>query len=91
MCHGDNGKGGVPNPNSKNKEVPALTFAAQGLFADDILQKILHGSLPEKADPKGEEPLYVMPAWQGIITNVEAKSLVAYVESLMPKGADKSW
>ena len=91
MCHGDNGKGGVQNPNSKNKEVPALTLAAQGLFADEILQKILHGSIPEKADPKGEDPLYVMPAWHGIISDVEAKSLVLYVQSLMPKGADKSW
>ncbi|MDO8586373.1 MAG: c-type cytochrome [Armatimonadota bacterium] len=91
MCHGRNGEGGVPNPNAQDKDVPALTYVAEGLFTDEIREKILRGSIPEKKDPKGEDPLYIMPAWKGIMTNVEAESLVMYMESLLPKASSKGW
>ncbi|OGO35581.1 MAG: hypothetical protein A2147_01015 [Chloroflexi bacterium RBG_16_57_8] len=91
MCHGRNGEGGVLNPNAQDKEVPALTYVAEGLFTEEIREKILRGSIPEKKDPKGEDPLYVMPAWKGIMTNAETESLVVYLESLLPKGSGKGW
>ncbi|MBI2842354.1 MAG: c-type cytochrome [Armatimonadetes bacterium] len=91
MCHGPNGRGGIPNPNAADKEVPALTYVAEGLFSDEILEKILRGSIPEKKDPKGDDPLYIMPAWKGIMTDVEAESLTKYLKSLLPEDAEEGW
>lgn len=91
MCHGIEGKGGIPNNNVEGGMVPALTYVADDLFTREIYEKIRNGAIPEKKDPKGEDPLYIMPAWKGIITQREMDNLVVYLKSLLPKDAKERW
>lgn len=91
MCHGEDGKGGVHNNNVQGDQVPALTYVANDFFVSEIYGKIENGSLPEKKDPNGEDPLFVMPAWKGIATKQEIGNLVAYIKSLLPKDAKDRW
>jgi len=91
VCHGVEGRGGVPNNNVEGGKVPALTYVADNLFTREIYEKIENGSIPEKLDPKGEDPLYIMPSWKGIMTRQEMDNLVAYLKSLLPKGAEDQW
>jgi mono/diheme cytochrome c family protein len=44
-CHGQEGKGGVPNPNAKTaQQVPALTYVADGYTKPEL--KKLHRQRP---------------------------------------------
>ena len=78
-CHGPNGLGGVPNPQSPDKSIPPL--AGQGFrteFNTDakILGFIRSGSVI------GEAPVVSMPHWGGIIPQRDLNALVAYLKTL---------
>jgi mono/diheme cytochrome c family protein len=89
-CHGAEGKGGVPNPNSKTAEqVPGLIKVAEGYTKDELKTRILKGQreIPS-LDPKRPPPPLYMPPWLGTIKDAELDDLVAYLISLKPKGDD---
>lgn len=78
-CHGPNGLGGVPNPQSPDKTIPPLSGQAfRKEFNTDakILEVIRSGSVIGKA------PIVSMPHWGGIIPNDRLNALVAYLKTL---------
>ncbi len=87
-CHGQDGKGGVPNPGSTDGTVPALNpidpllkNADRKIFATNIDLFIQHGSAPE-----GPNPFRTMPAWgdQDALTQQQIADVIAYLISLNP-------
>jgi len=89
-CHGQDGKGGVPNPNAKTAGlVPDLIHVADGYTKDELRARIVKGQREINAmDPKRPAPPLYMPAWGGTIGEAEIDDLVAYLLSLKPKGED---
>jgi cbb3-type cytochrome c oxidase subunit III len=78
-CHGPNGLGGVPNPQSADKTIPPLSGADfQSEFNTDqkIIDVIRSGSVLGKA------PIVSMPHWGGILSDAQLQALAAYVKTL---------
>jgi mono/diheme cytochrome c family protein len=78
-CHGPNGLGGVPNPQSPDKTIPPLSGVAfRKQFNTDakIIAVIRSGSV------LGRAPIVSMPHWGGIIPNDQLNALVAYLKTL---------
>lgn len=87
-CHGPDGRGGVPNPNSKTAElVPDLIHVADGFTKDELKARITNGQreIPS-LDPKRPPPPLYMPPWGSTIPEAEIDDLAAYLISLKPKG-----
>jgi mono/diheme cytochrome c family protein len=87
-CHGPDGQGGIPNPNAKTaQQVPGLKFVSEGYTKDELKKRILDGQreIPVMDPRKPAAPLY-MPPWRGRIAEGELNDLVAYLNSLTPKG-----
>lgn len=92
-CHGAEGKGGVSNPNAKPAElVPGLIHVAQGYTNKELKDRILDGQ-PEipVLDPQRPPPPLSMPGWRGVISDVGADDLVAYLVSLKPAGDESDF
>ncbi len=78
-CHGPNGLGGVPNPQSPDKTIPPLSgqdFRKEFNTDAKILDVIRSGSVI------GKQPIASMPHWGGIIPAWQLKALVAYLKTL---------
>lgn len=92
-CHGKQGEGGVPNPNSQTDgQIPGLKFVAEG-FSEEELKKITRkGKRSIEAQNKNlpPPPLY-MPAWGEKMSEQELDDLAAYLMSLLPKDAEMDW
>jgi ubiquinol-cytochrome c reductase cytochrome b subunit len=91
-CHGDEGKGGVPNPGSDDGTVPPLNPIDPKLYDKDpkvfvsrIDKLIQHGSVPE-----GPHPVLRMPAWgdSRSLTQQKIANLEAYILKL--NGVDRA-
>jgi len=89
-CHGQDAKGGVPNPNAKTAQlVPDLIHVADGYTKAELKSRIQKGQREiNSLDPKLPAPPLYMPAWGGTISDAEIDSLVEYLFSLKPKGED---
>jgi mono/diheme cytochrome c family protein len=86
ICHGEEGKGGFPNPGTTDETVPplnpidsTLVNADYKTFATNLDLFLEHGSVPE-----GSEPVRNMPAWgdRGALTPQEIADVIAYLISL---------
>jgi len=86
-CHNSEGKGGNPNPGSKDGTVPALNpvnpllkNADYKTFATNLDLFIEHGSTPEGS------PTLSMPKWGdlGILQPQQIADVIAYIISLNP-------
>jgi mono/diheme cytochrome c family protein len=78
-CHGPNGLGGVPNPQSPDKTIPPLSgqdFRHEFDTDAKILAVIKSGSVI------GKPPIGSMPHWGGIIPAAQLNALVAYLKTL---------
>jgi mono/diheme cytochrome c family protein len=78
-CHGPNGLGGVPNPESPDTTVPALgtaDFFKQFNTPQKIAAVITSGSVI------GKHPIVSMPHWGGILTHAQIEALIAYIDTL---------
>jgi mono/diheme cytochrome c family protein len=78
-CHGPNGLGGVPNPQSPDKTIPPLSGADfRHEFNTDakITDFIRSGSVI------GRAPIVSMPHWGGIIPPEQLRALAAYIKTL---------
>ena len=93
VCHGDQGKGGVQNPGSKDGAVPPLNpidasmvNADYKTFATNIDLFLEHGSTPEPAN-SGDVPALSMKAFgdQKLLTPQQIADVIAYVISLNKK------
>lgn len=85
-CHGDQGKGGVPNPGSTDGTIPPLNPIDTSLknsdyktFATNIDLFIEHGSTPDGNNPS----LQMKPFGdQKLLTSQQIADVIAYVISL---------
>lgn len=78
-CHGPNGLGGVPNPQSPDKTIPPLSgadFRSQFNTDAKIIAVIRSGSVI------GRAPIVSMPHWGGIIPAERLQALAAYINTL---------
>jgi mono/diheme cytochrome c family protein len=78
-CHGPNGLGGVPNPQSPDKTIPPLSggdFRSEFNTDEKIIDVIRSGSVI------GRAPIVSMPHWGGIIPQDQLAALVAYLKTL---------
>jgi mono/diheme cytochrome c family protein len=78
-CHGPNGLGGVPNPQSPDKTIPPLSGADfRKEFNTDakIIAVIRSGSVIGKA------PIVSMPHWGGIIPPDQLQALAEFLKTL---------
>jgi mono/diheme cytochrome c family protein len=78
-CHGPNGLGGVPNPQSPDKTIPPLSgqdFRKEFNTDAKIIAVIRSGSVI------GRAPIVSMPHWGGIIPDDKLHALVAYLKTL---------
>ena len=78
-CHGPNGLGGVPNPQSPDKTIPPLSgadFFNEFNTDEKIIDVIRSGSVI------GRAPIVSMPHWGGIISDADLQALVAYIKTL---------
>ncbi len=78
-CHGPNGLGGVPNPQSPDKTIPALSgadFFNEFNTDQKIIDVIRSGSV------LGQAPIVSMPHWGGIIPDAQLQALVSYIKTL---------
>ena len=80
-CHGPNGLGGVPNPQSPDETIPPLSgidFRNEFDTPAKIKEIIRTGSV------LGRAPIVSMPHWGGILTEADYDALVAYIDTLKP-------
>ena len=78
-CHGPNGLGGVPNPQSADKVIPPLSgkdFTDEFNTPAKISDVIVSGSV------LGKPPIVSMPHWGGILTDAQVNQLIAYINTL---------
>jgi mono/diheme cytochrome c family protein len=78
-CHGPSGLGGVPNPESEDKIIPALSggdFREEFNTDEKVTEMIRSGSV------LGKPPIASMPHWGGIIPDEDLAALVAYLKTL---------
>jgi cbb3-type cytochrome c oxidase subunit III len=78
-CHGPNGLGGVPNPQSPDKAIPALSgadFFKEFNTDAKIIDVIRSGSVI------GQAPIVSMPHWGGILKRAQLDALAAYIKTL---------
>jgi mono/diheme cytochrome c family protein len=78
-CHGPNGLGGVPNPESPDRAIPPLSgqeFRKEFNTDAKIIEVIRSGSVI------GKPPIASMPHWGGILTERALRELVAYLKTL---------
>src|SRR5206468_9428912 len=78
-CHGPNGLGGVPNPQSPDKTIPPLSgqdFRGEFNTYAKIADVIRSGSVI------GRAPIVSMPHWGGILSSTQLYELVAYIKTL---------
>jgi cbb3-type cytochrome c oxidase subunit III len=78
-CHGPNGLGGVPNPQSPDKAIPPLSGADffQEFNTDKKIADVIRsGSV------LGRAPIVSMPHWGGILSDQQLRALVAYIKTL---------
>ncbi|MFI5335533.1 MAG: c-type cytochrome [Opitutales bacterium] len=83
-CHGQEGKGGVPNPNARSGEqVPNLQHVGDGYTKEELVAFIRRGQpdIP-MLDPNRPRPPLFMPSWRGVIQEGELDDLAEYVLSL---------
>lgn len=88
-CHGPGGRGGVPNPGSKDGEVPSFHEGTIMMFAhddQDLREYILDGAPARKrARPEYraemEAQLVSMPAFRDFVSAADVDALVAYLRS----------
>lgn len=87
-CHGIRGAGGYPDNNVVGGKIPALQNISERYTKEELKTKIRRGVIPQKADPKGPDPLLRMPPWGDVLKDDELDAVVEYLWTL--KAAGKS-
>ncbi|HYX75958.1 MAG TPA: c-type cytochrome [Gaiellaceae bacterium] len=78
-CHGPNGLGGVPNPQSPDKTIPPLSGAD---FRHEFNTDAKIENVIRSGSVIGRAPIVSMPHWGGILSDAQIAQLVAYLKTL---------
>ncbi len=93
-CHGAEGSGGIENPGSDNKVVPALGGGEMMMWADSeeqLREWIVYGNPQDEdhafertglAAGQGTDRAIVMPPYDSHLSAAEVASLIAYLRSI---------
>jgi cytochrome c2 len=85
-CHGENGRGGIKNPNMATDEMmPALKEAAVHFTKAELLERLRRKTIPEALDPSKPAPPFFCPDYGNYMEQSEFSDLYAYLESFAPK------
>jgi mono/diheme cytochrome c family protein len=85
-CHGAEGSGGVPNPGSREREVPGFAGGTAMMYVEspaEIREWILDGR-PARLERSlaGDDALLQMPAYRGRVAEGELADLIAYYRAV---------
>jgi len=85
-CHGPGGTGGVPNPRSRDGEVPAWDGGVAMMYVEsepEIREWILYGA-PQRLREAEQQTgaLVEMPAYEGHVDDRELADLIAYFKAV---------
>jgi mono/diheme cytochrome c family protein len=78
-CHGPNGLGGVPNPQSPDKTIPPLSGAD---FRNEFNTPAKIANVIRPGSVIGRAPIVSMPHWGGILPAGDVRALIAYLATL---------
>ena len=78
-CHGPNGLGGVPNPQSPDKTIPPLSGAD---FRNEFNTPAKIANVIRSGSVIGRAPIVSMPHWGGILPAGDVRALIAYLATL---------
>jgi len=78
-CHGPNGLGGVPNPQSPDKTIPPLSG---GDFRSEFNTDAKIAAVIRSGSVIGKAPIVSMPHWGGILSDRQIAELTAYLKTL---------
>ncbi|MFQ5639086.1 MAG: c-type cytochrome [bacterium] len=85
-CHGENGSGGIKNPNMAPDEMmPALKTAAANYTQKELFARLTKKSFPKVLDPNKNKPPFFCPDYANHIDESEFDDLYAYLQSFAPK------
>lgn len=84
-CHGEDLKGGVPNPNAQGGVVPGLVHVSEDYTNEEILNLIRDGRTAPLDNPKGLTPPIYMPQWKKIINDQYIHDILSYLQSKQEK------
>ena len=87
ICHGEDGKGGVDNPNCiTGGKINGLTLVKEGYTPQQLQKMISDGVIKvQRQDKKGPLPPYRMPVHGEFLQTSEIEALASYLLSLYPK------
>ncbi|MFQ5823075.1 MAG: c-type cytochrome [bacterium] len=85
-CHGENGRGGIKNPNMAPVElIPSLKQTTVNYTETDLLERLKKKSMPEALDPSKPPPPFFCPDYGNYMEASEFSDLYAYLKSFAPK------
>ena len=84
-CHGAEGRGGHPNPGARGGVIPALAALMGTYKKEELVARVRAGVTPETG---GAPAAVSMPAWAGVLSDLELSELADYLLSLAPKGEE---
>ena len=85
-CHGEQGVGGIGNPNAApSGEVPPIRAAANDYDLDELKGLMSSTQSPEPLDPQREPPPFSCPDYESALNDQEQEDLYAYLVKLAPK------
>lgn len=85
-CHGENGRGGIKNPNMAPDEfMPALKQTAVKFTETELLQRMKKKTIPQALDPSKPPPPFFCPDYGNYLEASEFSDLYAYLKSFAPK------
>ena len=84
-CHGEQGRGGIPNPNAADDEMTIpLTGATLDNTPEELRSVLAERRAPRPLDASADPPFFCHD-YSGTITDQEFKYLYANLESIAPK------
>lgn len=85
-CHGEEGVGGMRNPNAApNEQMPAVRTAANDYTQEELRQSLSSRQYPVKLRSEGEAPPFFCPDYAKVMMEGEFEELYAYLQKLAPK------
>ncbi|MFQ5770251.1 MAG: c-type cytochrome, partial [bacterium] len=85
-CHGENGSGGIKNPNMKPDEMmPALKEVALKYTKAELLTRLKKKTMVEPLDSNKSNPPFFCPDYGNHMDTSEFDELYAYLQSFAPK------
>lgn len=85
-CHGENGRGGIRNPNMAPDEImPTLKKTAVKYTEAELLERLKQKTVPEALDPTKPAPPFFCPDYGNYMDASEFSDLYAYLKSYAPK------